>query len=77
MVNVTDSNGKFLGFFDGNSIRDKEGVIIYWISDGDVYVPFKYVDENLTNFNKDQFLRIGEYVEGKCIDNNEVIFIVG
>ena len=77
MVNVTDSNGNDLGVFDGNVIRDREGIIIYWISDNEVYVPLKYIDENLAHFNKGQFSLIGEYIKGKCITNNEVIFIVG
>lgn len=77
MVNVTDSNGNNLGVFDGNVIRDREGVIIYWISDNEVYGPLKYIDENLTHFNKGQFSLIGEYIEGKCTANNEVVFIVG
>ena len=77
MVNVTDSNGNNLGVFDGNVIKDKEGKILYWISDNEVYAPLNYIDEDFTHFNKGQFSLIGDYIESKCIINNEVVFIVG
>jgi hypothetical protein len=77
MVSVMDLNGNNIGVFDGNVIRDKAGKIIYWISGNEVYAPLEYIGEDLTGFNKGQFSLIGEYIEGKCIINNEVVFIVG
>lgn len=77
MVNVTDQDGNELGFFDGNTIRDGEGKIVYWISGNEVYAPLEYIDHELAHFNKGQFSLMGEYIEGKCIINNEVVFIIG
>uniref|UniRef100_UPI0040487DFF hypothetical protein n=1 Tax=Rheinheimera sp. TaxID=1869214 RepID=UPI0040487DFF len=74
MKTVVDSQGKKIGEFDGNTIKDEGGRVIYWISDEDVFAPAEYVDNDLQNFNKGQFLKIGEYDGGRCTSNNEVVF---
>ncbi|MCE9679430.1 hypothetical protein LZP69_09620 [Shewanella sp. AS1] len=71
---VVDSQGREIGNFDGNLVKDSHGKVIYWISDEDVFAPNEYADEDLHAFNKGQFSKIGEYDGGLCTSNNEVIF---
>ncbi len=74
MKTVVDSQGKKIGKFDGNTIKDEGGRVIYWISDEDVFAPAEYSNKDLQHCNKGQFLKIGEYDGNQCTFNNEVIF---
>lgn len=71
---VVDSQGKKIGEFDGNTIKDERGKVIYLISDESVLAPTEYVDGNLQHFNKGQFSKIGEYNGSQCTSNDEVVF---
>ena len=75
MLTVKDLKGNVMGVFDGNMIRDKEGKVLYWISDNEVYAPLSYDGKDLVHFNKGQFSLVGEYIEGKCLINDDVGFI--
>ena len=74
MKTVVDSQGKKIGIFDGNTIKDERGKVIYWISDEDVLAPTEYVDGNLQHFQKGQFSKIGGFDGRQCTSNNEVVF---
>ena len=73
MKKAIDSNGKQIGLFDGNTIKDN-GKVIYWFSDEGVFAPFEYSDEDLQSFNKRQSVFIGRYVGNRCLAGDEVIF---
>ena len=52
MQTVVDPQGRKIGYFDGNTVKDSEGKVIYWISDEDVFAPSEYVDKDLQHLNK-------------------------
>ena len=72
MRTVVDSQGKKIGEFDGNTVKDKTGNVIYLILDGEVFVPTDY-EEDLKIFNKGQFSAIGEFDGQYCTSNNEIV----
>lgn len=74
MKKAINSNGKQIGLFDGNTIKDSNGKVIYWFSDEKVFAPFEYSDEDLQSFNKGQSVIIGKYVGNRCLAGDEVIF---
>jgi len=67
MKTVVDSQGQKIGDFDGNTIKDERGRVIYWISGEDVLAPTEYADTDLQHFNKGQFSKIGEHDGKRCI----------
>lgn len=74
MKKTAYSNGNIIGLFDGNTIKDNNGKVIYWLSDDDVFAPTSYIDDNLQSFNKGQSTLIGKYADGQCLASGEVIF---
>ncbi|CAI07733.1 hypothetical protein [Aromatoleum aromaticum] len=73
MKRVLDPNGLEIGAFDGATIKCN-GNIVYWISDNEVFAPANYTTSDLKIFNKGQCILIGEFVDGECIVDGEVIF---
>jgi len=76
MKKAVDSTGNEIGLFNGNTVKDSSGKVIYWLSDDDVFAPSSYTDENLQSFNKGQSAFIGKYFEGQCLAGGEVVFKV-
>lgn len=76
MSKVLDKDGRELGRFDGERIKDASGHILFWLSDDEVFAPLNYEDTNLAVFNKGQLQLIGEYVGGRCLVNGELLFTV-
>lgn len=74
MKKVIDSSGAVIGLFDGTTVKDELGKVVYWITDAEAFAPSSYSDINLQSFNKGQFGFIGKISEGQCIYENEVIF---
>ncbi|MFV7643099.1 hypothetical protein ACOI2Q_09470 [Shewanella algae] len=74
MQTVVDPQGRKIGYFDGNTVKDSEGKVIYWISDEDVFAPSEFVDKDLQHLNKGQFSKVGEYDGRQCTSENKVIF---
>ncbi len=74
MKKAIDSKGNIIGSFDGNTIKDNNGKVIYWLSDDDVFAQLKYSEDHLQAFNKGQSALIGKYTEGQCLAGDEVIF---
>ncbi len=52
MKKAIDSKGNLIGSFDGNTINDSNGKVIYRISDGEVFAQLKYCEDHLQAFNK-------------------------
>lgn len=74
MKTVVDSRGRKIGEFDGNTIKDERGKVIYWISDEDVFAPTEYVGGNLQPLNRGQFSKIGKFDGRQCTSKNETVF---
>lgn len=76
MKNIVDSNGNEIGVFNGISIKDINGNIIYWVCDDEVFAPTSYSESSLSLFNKGQSSLIGSYIDDQCVAAGEVIFTV-
>ncbi len=74
MKKAIDSNGNQIGLFDGNTIKDSNGNVVYWFSDEDVFAPVEYSESHLQAFNKGQSILIGKYIESQCLAGDDVIF---
>ena len=75
MRNVVSGDGVTLGIFNGNTIRDSNGALIYAVIDGDVFAPVRYVDEALQPLSKGLLGLVGTLVENEAMtDSGEIIF---
>jgi hypothetical protein len=74
MKMVFNSVDQKIGLFDGRTVKDIDGNVIYWLSDDEVFGPTTYVDSNLSSCNKGQFSLIGRYVDNQCLIDGEVFF---
>lgn len=74
MKKVIDSSGAVIGLFDGTTVKDELGKVVYWISGEEAFAPSSYSDANLQSFNKGQWGFIGKVSEGQCVYENEVVF---
>jgi len=68
-------NGIEIGVLDGAAIKC-EGKVIYWLSDNEVFAPASYATSDLVRFNKGQCTLIGEFVDGQCFVDGEMIFCI-
>lgn len=68
--------GKVIGTFDGNTVKDHKGSVIYWLSGEDVFAPTEYENKsNLQVNNKGLSAKIGEFASMKCTsDSGQIIF---
>lgn len=69
-----NSNKQEIGMFDGKTIRNINGNVIYWISDGEVFAPMSHKDSELSLLNKGQFQEIGKYEDYQCVVDGELLF---
>jgi hypothetical protein len=63
-----------IGTFNGDTVRDENGKIIYWVSDGEVFAPLRYPEGNFQTFNKGQFALIGKFDGTQCVNGEEILF---
>ena len=70
--------GKVIGSFDGNTVKDQNGNVIYWLSGKDVFVPTEYENKShLQISNKGLSSKVGYFDSMKCTsDSGQIIFEV-
>jgi len=73
---VIGPKGSQIGTFDGDTVKDENGKIIYRVSEGEVFAPLQYSEENFQIFNKGQFTLIGKFdgTQCRCVIGEEVLF---
>jgi hypothetical protein len=74
MKNAFDLTGNRIGLFDGRTIKDVTGNILYWLSEGEVFARMSYAGSNAPFRNRGQFNLIGEFIDCQCLVDGEVIF---
>lgn len=74
MKRALNADGQEIGLFDGNTIKDSYGKVVYWISENDVFAPMTYANVDLITFNKGQYAAIGSYGNYQCVVNGELLF---
>lgn len=74
MKSVIGPKKNQIGTFNGHTVKDENGIIIYWVSEGEVFAPVRYSEENLQIFNKGQFSLIGKFDGTQCLIGEEVLF---
>jgi hypothetical protein len=72
------SGKKVIGSFDGKTVKDQSGNVIYWLSDEDVFAPTGYENSSsLQVTNRHPSTKVGEFASMKCTSGSgEIIFEV-
>lgn len=75
MRRVMDRNGKEIGKFEGEFITNNDKRI-YWVTEGEVFVPVNQDDQNLVIAHKKQFALVGKLKEDSYYEGAELIFTI-
>jgi len=64
---VRNLDGDIIGNFDWGSVKSEEGIILYRVTDGEVYQPIEYPEKDLQFMNKGQMICVGTFSKNNAV----------